>query len=164
MLLPIFFKKVHPPSPKDGPAGGIPHFFSKIGDNMAWRGDTLLKKWSKGVFPLLGHFLAILGISGENGVPYWSPRGSKPADKTVHHPSGVISEVLPRAKFVLLARPGPKLALGKTSEMTPRRVVYRFLCALGFPGRPVWHTVFTGNPQNRQKVPQKGVNPPNKRR
>ena len=34
--------------------------------------------------------------------------------------------------------------------------MYRFLCWLGFPGRPVWHTVFTRNPQNRQKVPKIG--------
>ena len=50
-------------------------------------------------------------------MSYWSPRESKPAEKTVHHPSRVISEVLPRANCVLLACPGPKLALGRTSEM-----------------------------------------------
>ena len=36
-----------------------------------------------------------LGIFGENGVPYWPPRQCKPAEKTVHLPSGVISEVPP---------------------------------------------------------------------
>ena len=87
---------------------GVPHFFSKIGDNMVWRGDTLLK-----------NFLAILGISGEKGVPDWSPRESKPADKTVHHPSGVISEVLPRANLGPGHARSTKLTLGRTSEMTP---------------------------------------------
>ena len=43
-----------------------------------------------------GHFLEILGISGENGVQSWPSQEVKPAEKTVHHPSGVISEVLPR--------------------------------------------------------------------
>ena len=78
--------------------GGFPHFFSKIGGNVVWRGDTLLKNWSKGD-PLFGHFLAIVGISGENGVPYWPPMESKPAETTVHHPSGVISEVPTRANL-----------------------------------------------------------------
>ena len=41
-----------------------------------------------GGYPYFGHFLAVLGISGENGVPDWSPRGCKPAEKTVHHPLG----------------------------------------------------------------------------
>ena len=40
-----------------------------------------------------------------------------------------------------------------------RWAVYRFLCWVGFPGRPVWHTVFTGNAQNSPKVPKMGVPP-----
>ena len=94
------------------------HFFSKIGDNMVWRGDTLLKNWSKGGYPLFGLFLAIWGISGEKGVPYRPPRESKPAEKTVHHPSGVISEVLPSANLGPRHARSTKLA-GRTSKMTP---------------------------------------------
>ena len=30
----------------------------------------------------------------------------------------------------------------------------------GVPFSPVWHTIFTRNPQNRQKVPKIGVTPP----
>ena len=37
--------------------------------------------------------------------------------------------------------------------------MYRFLCSLALPGRPVWHTVFTGNPQNIPKVPKMGGPP-----
>ena len=40
--------------------------------------------------------MAILGISGENGVPDRPPREHKLSEKTVHLPSGAISEVLPR--------------------------------------------------------------------
>ena len=65
--------------------GRFPHFFSKIGDNGVWRGATLLKNWSKGGYFYFGHFLAIVGISGENGVPGWSPRGCTPVEKTVRH-------------------------------------------------------------------------------
>ena len=40
--------------------------------------------------------------------------------------------------------------------------MYRLLCWLALPERPVGHTVFTGNAQNPQKVPKMGVTPPNK--
>ena len=47
-------------------------------------------------------------------------------------------------------------------------MVNRSLYWLASNGRPVWHTVFTGNPQNRQKVPKiaprgaiRGPPPPN---
>ena len=43
-----------------------------------------------------GSFWPFVGIFGENGVHSWPPRESKSAEKTVHNPSGVISEVLPR--------------------------------------------------------------------
>ena len=60
-----------------------------------------------------------MGISGENGVPDWSPRGRTPVEKTVRHPSWVISEALPRVHFALPARLGPKYTLGGgASEMT----------------------------------------------
>ena len=50
---------------------------------------------------------------------------------------------------------GPKLALGRTSEMTPEGWCTVFSAGLDSLGGPVRHTVFTGNPQNRQKVPKK---------
>ena len=92
-----------------GGGGVFPHFFSKICDNMVWGDETFLKNWSKRGYPYFGQFLAILGISGENGV--------KPAEKPVHHPSWVISEVLPRVYFALPACLGPKYTLGRASEM-----------------------------------------------
>ena len=74
MLSPNFEKKCgNPPPPEGWSSGGFPHFFSKIGDNMVWGGETFLKNWSKRGCPYLGHFLAILVISGENCVPDWSP-------------------------------------------------------------------------------------------
>ena len=119
MLSPISVKKCAPPA--DGPEGGFPHFFSplsKIGDNRVWRGVTLLKNWSRRGYPYFGHFLAILGISGENGVPDWSPRGCKPVEKTAHHPWWVISEVLPRVYLGSRHAGNAKYTLGKSSEMT----------------------------------------------
>ena len=69
-----FWKKVRNP-PADGPAGGISPllFFFKIGDRVGWISGILLKKWPKRGVPHFGHFLGILDISGENGVPYWLP-------------------------------------------------------------------------------------------
>ena len=107
-----------------------------------------------GGYPYFGHFLTILGIFDEKVVPDWSPRGCKPVEKTVHHRSWAISEALPRVYFALPACLGPNTPSGGDD---PRRVVYRFLCWLASSGRPVWHNVFTGNPQNRQKVPKMGV-------
>ena len=100
------------------------------------------------MYPYFGLFLAILGISGENGVLGWSPIGCKP-EKTIHHPSWAISEALPREylgpghffskvrdsmvwegktcpKTVFLEGGGynplaesAKLIIGRASEMTP---------------------------------------------
>ena len=50
-----------------------------------------------GGVPPFGALFGDFGISSENGVPYWPPREPKSAEKTVHHPSGVISEVPPMA-------------------------------------------------------------------
>ena len=66
----------------------------------------------KGGYPpceMIWAILAILGISCENGLQSWPSRESKPAEKTAHHPSGVISGVLPRVK---LALQGPIRASG----------------------------------------------------
>ena len=83
----------------------------------------MIKTCKKEGFPpfevILGNFGHFWGISGENGVHSWPPRESKPAEKTVHHPWGVISEGLPRVNFALPACLGPKSTLGSTSEMTP---------------------------------------------
>ena len=59
-------------------------------------------KW--GGYPYFGHFLVVLGISDESGVPDWSPRGCKPAEKTVHHPSGVISEAPERCDRIIFLK------------------------------------------------------------
>ena len=103
--------------------------------------DLCEKVVKNGGYTHFEHFLGIGGISGENGVPYWPPRQCKPAEKTVHLPSGVISEVLPRVDFALPACLGPKSTLGRTSEMTPE-------------GRC---TVFTGNAGAWGVVPQGGA-------
>ena len=69
----------------------------------AWAGThkmiylvTLENRAKRGISPVCGDFGPFWGISGENGVQSWPPRESKSAEKTVHPPSGVISEVLPR--------------------------------------------------------------------
>ena len=116
---PIFGKKCGFPPRRLAQRGDKPHFFPKICENEGCIYVSFLKNWSKRGVPHFGHFLGILGISGENGVPYWPPRQCKPAEKAVHLPSGVISEVLPRVNFALPACPGPKSTLGGTSEMTP---------------------------------------------
>ena len=94
-----------PPEGWSSGGGGFPHFFSKIGDNMVWGGKTFLKNWSKTGVPLFWALFGNFGASGENNVPDWSPRGCKPAKKTVHHPSWVISEALPRVYFALPPTP-----------------------------------------------------------
>ena len=74
-----------------------------------------------GLPPFWGDFGAFWGISDENGVQYWPARVSKLAEKTIHRPSGVISEVLLKVGFALPACLGPKSTLWGTSEMTPDR-------------------------------------------
>ena len=82
-------------------------------------GENFLKNWQKKGGPYFGHFLEILGISGENGVKSWPPKESKSAEKTVHHPSGG-SEVLPRVDLGLRHAGSAKSTLGRTSEITPK--------------------------------------------
>ena len=94
------------------------------------RGELPEKVPQKGAPPILGTFWRFLGFPGENGVPDRSPKECKPAEKTVHHPSVVIW------------------------SDDPRGVVYHFLCWLAFPGRPVWHTVFTGKSPKSPKSAQ----------
>ena len=60
-----------------------------------------------------------MGISCENGVQSWPSRESKPAEKTAHRPSGIISGVLPRVELGPGHAGSAKLTLGRTSEMTP---------------------------------------------
>ena len=93
---------------------------------------VLLLFW--GGYPYFGHFYEILGISGENGVQSWPPQGIQVSRENGTPPFGVISEVLPRANFVLLAGLGPKLALGRTSEMTPEAWCTVFSAGLGSLG------------------------------
>ena len=86
--------------------------------------------------------------------------GHASQQRKYYTPSVVISEVLPRVNLGPGHAGSAKLTLGVTSEMTPRRQVYRFLRWLALPGRPVGHTVFTGNAKNPQKAPKMGVTPP----
>ena len=72
-------------------------------------GGNFLKKWPKKEVPLFWALVGDFGISSENGVQSWPPRESKLAEKTVCHPSGVISEVLRRVDFALPACLGPKI-------------------------------------------------------
>ena len=78
-----------------------------------------IKNVQKGVFPLYEVILGIWGIYGENGVQSWPRRESEPAEKRIHHPLVVISEVLQRVDFALPACLRLKSTLGRTSEMTP---------------------------------------------
>ena len=50
----------------------------------------------KGVPPIFGTFWRFWRFPGENGVPDRPAKECKLAEKTVHRPSVVISEVLPR--------------------------------------------------------------------
>ena len=43
--------------------------------------------------------------------------------------------------------------------MTPEGRCHVFSADLDSPGRPGLHTIFTGNPQNLQKMPKTGVPP-----
>ena len=79
------------------------------------RGELPEKVPKKGVPPTLGTLWRFRGFPGQNG----GLRECKPAEKTVHHPSGVISEVLPRVNLGLRHAGSAKLTLGRTSEMTP---------------------------------------------
>ena len=116
----------------------------------------------KGGTPILGTFLRFWGISGENGVQSWPPRESKPAEKTIHHPWGVISEVLPRVGFTLPACPWPKYTVGRTSEMTPHgwcTVFSAGLASLGGQKCTPFSPKIPRNGQNGPKSPQKGGTP-----
>ena len=94
----------------------------------------------KGGYPCLGHVLVILRISGENSVPDWSPRGCKPAAKTVHYPQWVISEVLPRLYLgqFLESRPLPRFLKSASAcyrglYSPPRRVSWPLCLARWAP-------------------------------
>ena len=71
-----FRKKCGTPPPEGWSSGGdFRTFFRKSTTNF-------LKNWSKRGYPYFGHFLAILGISGENNVPgpkYFLRRASETA-------------------------------------------------------------------------------------
>ena len=106
-----------------------------------------------GGYPSFGHFLANLGISGENGVPDWSP-GSRQSGTPpfVGHLRGP-----PEGVFCAPCVSGAQIHPRGGGD--PRMVVCRFLCWLASFGRPAWHTVFTKCPQNCQKVPIMGSLP-----
>ena len=106
--------------PWDGPEGGNPALRATYWrQGVRYRGELPENLVKRAGTPILGTFWRFWGISGENGVQSWPPRESKPAEKTAHHSSGVISEVLPRVDFALPVCLGPKSTLGRTAEMTP---------------------------------------------
>ena len=104
------------------------------------------------------HFLAILEISGENGVPDWSPRGCKPAEKTVHHPSWVISEALPRVYFALPACLGPNTPSGGPLRWPTKGGVPVFLLACILWETSMAHRFRRKSPKS-PKSAQIGVSP-----
>ena len=67
--------------------------------------------------PDFGIFGGFGEISGENGAPYWPPQECKQVEKTVHHPSWVISEVLLRVNLGHRHAWSAKSTLGRISEM-----------------------------------------------
>ena len=109
------------------------------------RGELPEKVPQKGVPPILGTLWRFRGFPSQNGVPDRHPRECKPAEKTVHHSSGVISEVLPTVNLGLGHAGSAKLTLGRTSEMTPEGWCTVFSAGLhSLGGGAVWHTVLTG--------------------
>ena len=142
------------------PRGKTLHFWGWIGDRVVQRCGNFLKKWSQREYPYFEHFLEILGISSENGVPDWPPRGCRPAEKTVQHPSGVISEALPRVYLCPRHAGSAKYTLGSTSEMTPKGVVPFSLLACILWETSLAHRFHWKSPklpksaQNRSKHPQ----------
>ena len=86
----------------------------------------------------------------------WSPRECKPAEKTVHHASWVISEVLPRVYFTLPACLGPKYTLWSASEMAHGE--WCGLHPLGDQSGTPFHQKSPKSP----KCAQNRGNPPNK--
>ena len=82
----------------------------------------------------MGTLWLFRGFPGQSGVPDRPPRECKPAEKTVHHPSGVISEVLLRVNLGLGHAGSAKLTLRSTSEMTPEGWCTVFSAGLHFLG------------------------------
>ena len=63
--------------PADGPEGEKTALFPENRRQQGLERRFLAEKLAKmgGGYPYFGHFLVILGISGENGVQSWPPRG-----------------------------------------------------------------------------------------
>ena len=87
-------------------------------------------------------------------------RESKPAEEMVHHPSGVISEVLRRVAFALPACPGPKSTLQRTSEMPPPdgSVPFSLLAWIPLEAR-IAQCFHLKSPQMAQNSPKLTCNP-----
>ena len=148
-----FAEKCVPPPLRMAQMGGRPHFEppTRDGGGVRYRGEIYEKFAKKGGTPFLGTFWRFWGFPVKTvchtclpGNPsqqrkrYTTRRGPSPRPSRVY--------------FALSVCPGPKYTLERASEMTHEGW-------LASSGRPVWHTVFTGNPQNRQKVPKKGYPP-----
>ena len=104
----------------------------------------------------MGTFWRLWGFT-VNGILDYSPRGCKPAEKTVHHPSWVISEALPRVYFALPACLEPKYTLWRASEMTPDGWCTVFSAGIASSGRPVWHTVSPEIPKSPKSAQNRGT-------
>ena len=76
-----------------------------------------------------------------------------------HHPSGIISEVLPRVDFVLPACLGPKSTLGRTSEMTPDGWCTIFSAGLDSLGGQYGTPFSPEIPKIAKKCPKRGYPP-----
>ena len=105
-------------------------------------------------YPYFKHFVAILGISGENVVQSWPPRDSKPAEKTVHRPSEVIPEVLPKVDLCPRHAGRAKSTLGRTSEMTPDGWCTVFAAGLDSMGSQKCTTFSPEIPKIAKKCPK----------
>ena len=77
--------------------------------------------------------------------------------QTVHHPSWVISEVLPRVYFAPPACPEPKYTLWRASEMTPDGWCTVFSAGLDSQGGRYGTLFSPETPKIARKCPQRGT-------
>ena len=90
-------------------------------------------------------------------VQSWPPRESTPAEKTVHHPSGAITEAFRGSIWALDAQ--GKSILRRTSEMTPiGGVPFSLLAWIPSEAR-IAHRFHRKSPKSPKKCPKIGVPP-----
>ena len=117
----------------------------------SWGGDRVYYPWA--LFEVIWAILAILGISGKNGVQAWPPMESKPAEKT--HPliGGHLRGPL-EGRFGPWTRREYKI---DPSEMTPMGgVPFSLLDSMGGQDCALFSPEI---PQNCQKAPKMGGTP-----